>query len=387
MSLTKAVMATALVTLTCVAQAQPFAYVTNYGGNSVSVIDTGTNSVTTTIPVGVSPAGVCMNPDGSVIYVVNGGGSPGPGSVSLIDAAFNTVIGSIEVGADAKFCALDPAGKFLYVGFYGEGAGNGGIDVIDTGTYAVTATIPIGLSPEEIALNAAGTELYVVQPNGISNAGQVTVIDTATNTIVGAPIAVGKQPFDIAFSPDGTNAYVTNEIDKTLSVIDTASLTVSTISLSGVGGAPTSVAINPAGTYLYVGTMTEGTNGGLVAIVDTATKTVTQSIQIGTSLDVGGIAFNASGSIAYVIDFTNQAVRLIDTSSNSLEAESLAVGLGPAKIAIGPGDTAPPPTSCLSEPPVPTPRLFVDGYGGLSVIDATTNNVVNTIYAANMGLT
>ena len=44
------------------AQAQTFAYVTNYA-NTVSVIDTASNTVVATIPVGRSPYGLAINPN------------------------------------------------------------------------------------------------------------------------------------------------------------------------------------------------------------------------------------------------------------------------------------------------------------------------------------
>jgi YVTN family beta-propeller protein len=60
--------------------------------------------------------------------------------------------------------------------------------------------------------------------NGASN--NVTVIDTATNTVVGAPIAVGAGPFGIAVNQTGTRVYVTNFFSDSVSVIDTATNTV-----------------------------------------------------------------------------------------------------------------------------------------------------------------
>jgi len=46
--------------------AQPFAYVTNFLSNNVSVIDTATNMVVgPPIPVGVGPWGVAITPDGT----------------------------------------------------------------------------------------------------------------------------------------------------------------------------------------------------------------------------------------------------------------------------------------------------------------------------------
>ena len=47
------------------------AYVTNNASNSLSVIDTTSNTVTATIPVGAAPAGVAITPDGSHVYTAN----------------------------------------------------------------------------------------------------------------------------------------------------------------------------------------------------------------------------------------------------------------------------------------------------------------------------
>ena len=54
----------------------------------------------------------------------------------------------------------------------------------------------------------------------------VSVIDTATNTVI-ASVKVGKSPYGIAVTPDGTKVYVANsgdddDLGNTVSVIDTA---------------------------------------------------------------------------------------------------------------------------------------------------------------------
>ena len=53
------------------ALAQTRAYVTNDRDNTVSVIDTATNSVSATIPVGLGPTTVAVTPNGRFVYVVN----------------------------------------------------------------------------------------------------------------------------------------------------------------------------------------------------------------------------------------------------------------------------------------------------------------------------
>ncbi|MFD5430337.1 YncE family protein, partial [Streptomyces sp. NPDC127084] len=69
-------------------------FVTNFGSDSVSVIDTASNTVTATIPVSDAPVGVGVSPDGARVFVTNFGSD----SVSVIDTASNTVTATIPVG-------------------------------------------------------------------------------------------------------------------------------------------------------------------------------------------------------------------------------------------------------------------------------------------------
>jgi YVTN family beta-propeller protein len=72
----------------------PFAYITNASSNTVSVIDTASNTVIATVAVGVAPQGVAVHPDGSRVYVANSSSN----TISVIDTATNTVVGTVPVG-------------------------------------------------------------------------------------------------------------------------------------------------------------------------------------------------------------------------------------------------------------------------------------------------
>ena len=63
-----------------------FAYVGNRFSNNISVIDTATNTVTTTVPIG-DPTGIAITPNGAFAYVTDGTS----GVVNVIDLATNTV--------------------------------------------------------------------------------------------------------------------------------------------------------------------------------------------------------------------------------------------------------------------------------------------------------
>ena len=99
-------------------QAAPSAYVANNGSSTVSVIDTASNTVTDTIPVGINPIGVAVSPDGSQVYVTNqcvSSSNCTNGTVSVIDAASNAVTDTITVGPFPQGDSVSPDGSRVYV--------------------------------------------------------------------------------------------------------------------------------------------------------------------------------------------------------------------------------------------------------------------------------
>src|SRR3984893_491469 len=111
-------------------------YITNQGSNNVSVIDTATNTVTATIPVGSQPQGVAVAPHRSKAYVANANSN----NVSVIDTATNTVTATIPVGTFPDGLAVTPHGRKVYV----TNNGSNNVSEIDTATNTVSATIPVG---------------------------------------------------------------------------------------------------------------------------------------------------------------------------------------------------------------------------------------------------
>ena len=72
-------------------------YVTNKGNNTFSVINTTTDKVTATEPVGLELYGVAVTPDGADVYVVNGGSYTAPSTVSVINTTTNKVTTNVTV--------------------------------------------------------------------------------------------------------------------------------------------------------------------------------------------------------------------------------------------------------------------------------------------------
>ncbi len=230
--------------------------------------------------------------------------------------------------------------------------------MIDTATNTVVATVPVGDSG--VAITPNGKHVYVVTvfSNGLTNS--VSVIDTATNMVVGTPIPVGDDPFEIAVTPDGKHAYVTNARSNNVSVIDTASNTVvATVPVDF----PVEVAVNPDGKHAYVTTSLSG-----VAVIDTATNTVVATVPGGGCC---GVAVAPDGKHVYVANIgSSNSVSVIDTASNMVVATVVGVGPPPHPPHSGPIAIAFTPDG---------KHAYVANYdsrGTVSVIDTATNMVV-----------
>lgn len=88
----------------------------------------------------------------------------------MIDTASNTVINSIPVGDHPGGMAITPNGATVYVTNNGDDT----VSAIDTASATVSATIPVGSVPLNIAVNSSGTTAYVTNAND----GTVWAIDT-----------------------------------------------------------------------------------------------------------------------------------------------------------------------------------------------------------------
>ena len=262
------------------------AYITNFFGNTVSAINTATNTVVATIPVGIFPLVVAISPDGTRAYVSNAASD----TVSVINTATNTVFATIPAGNQPVGVGVTPDGAHVYV----TNRNVDTVSVIDTATNTVVATIPVGGNPTGVTITPDGTRAYVVN----SGSDNVSVINTATNTVV-ATISLGflATPQAVAVTPNGTRAYVTNAFTSTVSVIDTATNTV--VAIVPAGNQPTGVVISPDGTRAYVTDSVDNT----VSVIDTATNTVIATLPVGLSPQLLGICSNGNALLAAGLTF------------------------------------------------------------------------------------
>src|ERR1700730_1926357 len=199
---------------------------------------------------------------------------------------------------------------------------------------------------------AHGTPFAYITNNGSNN---VSVIDTASNTVT-AIVAVGPNPTGVAVHPGGTRVYVANQSSNTVSVIDTSTNTIS--ATVAVGTFPTGVAVNPAGTRVYVTNQA----GNTVSVLETATNTVIATVAVGQN--PVGVAVNPAGTRVYVANQSGNTVSVLDTATNSVIA-AVTVGANPAGLVVNPAGT----------------RVYVTNYSAntVSVVDTASNTVSATV--------
>ena len=283
------------------AAAAPLAYIPCWLGGT-SVIDTATDTVTTTIPTPSGLLSVAVAPGDSRVYVSNSV------TTSFIDTATNTIVDTAPAGGTTL--EVDPTGERLYT--------NLGVSVVSTATATVVDTIP-QTQIYGIAAHPAGSKVYLVK----ADTDQVVVFNTITNSVVGT-IPVGDQPAMAAFNPSGSRLYVSNRGDDTVSVIDTSTdLVIDTIA---VGDGPIGVAVTPDGSTLYVVNNGDGT----VYAVDTATDTLAGGIYVGGS--PYSVSITPDGSKVYVPSTGTNKVSVIDPATYTVLTQITVCG---SPIALG----------------------------------------------------
>ena len=204
-------------------------------------------------------------------------------------------------------------------------------------------------------LSPAGTRAYVLNEGSDS----ISVIGTASNTVT-ATISLGGtyELSDIALNHDGTMAYVTTV--GAIVAISTSTNTVTATIPLGFADVE-AIALNPAGTMAYVA---DGADAAL-AVVDLRTGAVIASVPTGATGAPINVAVSPDGSRAYVLNHTtaDSTVSVFDTSTNTLAAV-IPAGSEASKFALNPAGTL---------------IYVVALQGDISVIDATTETLTGTI--------
>lgn len=128
-------------------------YVNHHRGTGFSVLDGETGMFLTRVPIGRSPHGITVSPDGAHVFVAN----QLDDTVSVVDARSHQLVQTFPVGKEPMQLVVSRDGASLYV----AAKGNGVVDVLDLARGARKARIPVGRSPHQLILSRDGGTLFV----------------------------------------------------------------------------------------------------------------------------------------------------------------------------------------------------------------------------------
>ena len=302
-----------------VAPTDTTAYVTlpNFVPPSVGVVNTQSDNLVATIPVGNNPVAIAVTTDKSKLYVANQGSNSVSG-FNTLDRSSRTISGSFN--APLWLVSRSDSQRVYVLN------GNGVVSTIDTTSTAG----PDDVIDASVTVPGAAYMLYDGNLNRlyIPGGSQLTILDISRSTPVvmtGGPIAIptvapgsrlvsdpcsltSAQPLTVAAVaalPDASRAYVgafyldaSDNICPQVTVIDVASNTIkSSIAVPGFPNAtnPNSLYFAPVcATTRFRFTMAAGgdssraylasCDGGMVNIIDTSTDTyiLNKSAPVGT---------------------------------------------------------------------------------------------------------
>jgi YVTN family beta-propeller protein len=329
-----------------------YAYVTNGGSNTVTVLDLVNLRRDRELRVGDNPTGVAVSPTRNEVYIVNSGAGSNSGSVTVLDAQTNAVAATIPVQKKPYFIDVSTDGHRAYV----ANSGSNNVSVLDLDRRKEIALVGVGEAPGVARISPDSFTLLVTNRAG----GSVTLIDGQTLKVrsvfakcPGATDAVilpdsskafiacsaghqvmvlalarrqpqteveksdqlldfldvGQSPVDLAIKPDGGEIFVSNYDSDTVSEIATGTNEVGGASL--IGAHPANGIVSPDNSTLWVSNFTANTVG--VYSIDDGKRINT--IQVGDGPDA--LAFSAAGHLLLVANSRSGDIAVIRTTSYS----------------------------------------------------------------------
>jgi YVTN family beta-propeller protein len=343
-----------------------YAYVSNGGSNTVTVLDLVNMRQDRVIAVGAGPSGIAVNPRRNEVYVVNSGS----GTVSVINAETNTVAATIPVQRRPYFIDVDAQGERAYV----ANSGSNNVSVLDLALRRVIGVVGAGEAPGVARIANDGKTLVIsnrasgsvsiadarsfkvrssfdhcpgatdviILPDSskafvaCSGGHQIMVIglahstgsDPATKDVLLTLLDVGKTPLQIALKPDGGEAFVSNYDSDTISELTTSSNEVGGAYL--VGAHPVRGLVSADNSLLYVSDFSAGRV--VIYSIDDG-RLILPGVRVGEGPDA--LAFSASGHLLLVVNAQSGDIAVMRTGANPASLLTLfPAGRAPNDIAV-----------------------------------------------------
>jgi YVTN family beta-propeller protein len=301
-----------------------YAYVTNGGSGTVTVIDVVNVRVDREIAVGQNPTALAASQVRNEIYVVNSGAPNGNGSLSVIDAEHNSVVANIPLHKQPVSIDVDSSGDTAYIAEQGSNF----VSIVDLKMRRVVAQIGAGERPDAARISPDGKTLVVSNRAGNS----VTLIDLFSRTVrsvfEGCPGAA-----DPVIMPDSSKVFVPCSEGHQVMVVALArpdnkpALADRLETIMDVGRAPAHLALKPDSGELFVSN----------SLSDSISEVVTGTDDVGGAYMMGdhpirGLV-SSDNALLYVANLSSQYVTVYSIDDGK-RIGSVHVGDGPAALSF-----------------------------------------------------
>lgn len=177
--------------------------------------------------------------------------------------------------------------------------------VVLTRTGEITKRIRVGREPHDIALSPDGRSIAT----GNFGDGTVSIVNVESLTLE-RTIASGKGTHGVAFSPDGRFLFATNAREDTLSVIEAE--TFSPEAKIGVGGFPEYVGVTGDGSTVFT---TNLGGEGSVTLLNNRGPDSRVKREISLGVDPHGWAVSPDGTEVAIANLGSASVYLLDAAT------------------------------------------------------------------------
>jgi YVTN family beta-propeller protein len=309
--------------------------VTNYGGDSVSIIDTDSCRVVETVSGVQEPFAIAAGgPDRVYVSSV----SRAYDSIEVIDMSTNTVVATHPLALSVSDLVASADGRYLYASRNGTGGTD--IAVVDTTTGRVevidiagpgATTQCVRTSPDGdrlyVGINApSGGKLVVLgapsddRSSGRARWRQKSARTRTTGMSVIGVVEIGLAVRDVAVSPDGGAAYVAScspELGAVIDVVDTRTNKItSTRKLGEIGGNLTGCTLSRDGDRAYL------VSDDGITVLCTLTQDIIGTVAV--TEQPSCVVESPDGKRLYVADYSGAVIVAPVASSAPLAIEGAA---------------------------------------------------------------
>ena len=323
----------------------------NKGDNTIAIIDAATLKVLGTAPTGPDPHEVVASADGKLAYITNyNAGNGVANSISVVDLVGMKALPPIDLGALSRPHGIALGGGKVY--FTAEGAKV--VGRYDPDTRKVDLVIGSGqdrthmviVSSDQKVLfttNVSSASVSIFEQFTVTRRGGPPPGAPPSGTPAGAapgrggrgaplpatdwrvtvvPVGQGAEGFDL--SPDGKELWVANAQAGSVSIVDVAKKTASTVSVRFRSA--NRLKFTPDGKYALISDL----GGTEIIVMDAATRQEIKRIDVGGG--AAGIQMSADGSRAFAAVGSQNGVAIIDLKTLQTTGR-IATGPGPDGLA------------------------------------------------------